>query len=89
MAWRRSGDKALSEPTLVKLPKHICVTQRQWVNSIFLVADKPGYDEFIKATDAEYKDRNLEKAKMFYEKACKLGHPMAQSNYALWHLEGE
>ena len=56
---------------------------------VFFVADKPGYDEFIKAADAEYKDRNLEKAKMFYEKACKLGHPMARSNYALWHLEGE
>ena len=25
MAWRRPGDKPLSEPTMVKLPTHICV----------------------------------------------------------------
>ena len=32
MAWRRSGDKPLSEPMLVSLPTHICVTWPQWVN---------------------------------------------------------
>ena len=31
MAWRRSGDKPLSEPMIVSLPTHICVTQPQWV----------------------------------------------------------
>ena len=29
MAWRRSGDKPLSEPMLISLPTHICVTQPQ------------------------------------------------------------
>ena len=33
MAWRRSGDKPLSEPMMVSLPTHICVTRPQWVNS--------------------------------------------------------
>ena len=33
MAWRRPGDKPLSEPIIVKLPTHICVTQPQWVNT--------------------------------------------------------
>ena len=33
MAWRRSGDKPLSEPMVVRLPTHICVTRPQWVNS--------------------------------------------------------
>ena len=33
MAWRRPGDKPLSEPMMVNLPMHICVTQPQWVNS--------------------------------------------------------
>ena len=28
MAWRRSGDKPLSEPMMVSLPTHICVTRR-------------------------------------------------------------
>ena len=32
MAWRRSGDKPLSQPMMVNLPTHICVTQPQWVN---------------------------------------------------------
>ena len=32
MAWRRSGDKPLSEPMMVNLSTHICVTRPQWVN---------------------------------------------------------
>ena len=33
MAWRRPGDKLLSEPMVVSLLTHICVTRPQWVNS--------------------------------------------------------
>ena len=33
MAWHRSGDKPLSEPMMVSLPTHICVTRPQWVNT--------------------------------------------------------
>ena len=33
MAWRRSGDKPLSEPMMVSLPTHICVTRPQWVKN--------------------------------------------------------
>ena len=32
MTWRRPGDKPLSEPMMVRLPTHICVTRPQWVN---------------------------------------------------------
>ena len=32
MAWRRLGDKPLSEPMMVGLTTHICVTRPQWVN---------------------------------------------------------
>ena len=31
MAWRSSGDKPLSEPMMVSLPTHICITRPQWV----------------------------------------------------------
>ena len=31
MAWRRPGDKPLSEPMMVSLPTQICVTRPQWV----------------------------------------------------------
>ena len=34
MAWRRSGDKPLSEPVMVRLLTYICVTRPQWVNSL-------------------------------------------------------
>ena len=34
MAWRRPGDKPLSEPMMVNLLTHICVTRPQWVNDI-------------------------------------------------------
>ena len=32
MAWRRPGDKTLSEPMVVSLPTPICVIWPQWVN---------------------------------------------------------
>ena len=32
MAWRRPGDKPSSEPMMVSLLTHICVTWPQWVN---------------------------------------------------------
>ena len=35
MAWRRPGDKPLSEPMLVSLLTHICVTLPQWVKICF------------------------------------------------------
>ena len=36
MAWRRPGDKPLSEPMMVSLLTHICVSRHQWVNKAFL-----------------------------------------------------
>ena len=37
MAWHRPGDKPLSEPMMVSLLTHICVTRTQWVKSGFYV----------------------------------------------------
>ena len=34
MAWRRPGDKSLSEPVLIRLPAYTCVARPQWVNSL-------------------------------------------------------
>ena len=34
MAWRRPGDKPLSEPMMVTLLTHICVTRPQWARMI-------------------------------------------------------
>ena len=35
MAWRRPGDKPLSETLVVRLSTHICVTRPQWVYSLW------------------------------------------------------
>ena len=37
MAWRRPGGKPLSEPMMVRLSTHICVTRPQWVTMITTV----------------------------------------------------
>ena len=39
MAWRRPGDKPLSEPMMVSLKTHICVTRPQWVNVSIVTAN--------------------------------------------------
>ena len=36
MAWRRPGDKPLSEPMMVSSLTHICVTRPQWVKTFSL-----------------------------------------------------
>ena len=36
MAWRRPGDKPLSEPMMVRLSIHISVTRPQWINPSFI-----------------------------------------------------
>ena len=36
MAWRRAGDKPLSEPMMLRLPTHICVTRPQWVKHVYM-----------------------------------------------------
>ena len=44
MAWRRPGDKPLSEAMMVSLLTHICVTRPQWVNvfmTILFPCDNP------------------------------------------------
>ena len=34
MAWRRPGDKPLSDSMMVSSPAHICVTRPKWVNTV-------------------------------------------------------
>ena len=44
MAWHRLGDKPLSEPMMIILLTHICVTQPQWVNSGRMMGKVEGWD---------------------------------------------
>ena len=50
MAWRRPGDKPLSEPMVVSLLTHICVTRPQWVNLILINSSPPGQMDAISQT---------------------------------------
>ena len=45
MAWRRPGDKAISEPMMVNLPTHIGVTRPQRVNWICYIKLHKEYEE--------------------------------------------
>ena len=56
MAWRRPGDKPLSEPMIVRLPTHICVTRPQRVNNMtgfvqimawHRIGDKPSSESML------------------------------------------
>ena len=38
MAWRRQGDKPLCEPTMVRLPTHICIYAPLGLNDFSLVS---------------------------------------------------
>ena len=43
MAWCRPGNKPLSEPKMVRLPTHICITRPTWVTSSFAVFSRVGF----------------------------------------------
>ena len=52
MAWRRPGDKPLSEPMMVSLLSHICVTRPQWVKDT-LWGETTG-NQWIPLTKGQY-----------------------------------
>ena len=43
MAWRYPGNKPLSEPMLVGLLTHTCVTRPQWVNAVRVACPAPAH----------------------------------------------
>ena len=71
MAWRRSGDKPLSEPMLISLPTHICVTRPQWVNGDVLTYSEKRKVHFY-AIRETFMVLNGHFMKKMYEKA---NHP--------------
>ena len=79
MAWRRPGDKPLSEPMLVFVPTHICVTGPQWVKwKHALVA--PVYKKEDKYLASNYRPVSLTVV------CCKLLEHCV-CNHTLQHLE--
>ena len=54
MAWRRPGDKPLSEPMMVNLLTHKCVTRPQWC---ILEGDYVDYPTTFQITDEQYRSQ--------------------------------
>ena len=48
MAWHRPGDKPLSEPMMVNLLTHICVTLPQWVKILHTISPKKQISKHIR-----------------------------------------
>ena len=61
MAWRRPGDKPLSEPVMASRLMHICVTRPQWVKPSTSYADSKvvssGVTLFINDLDLHFCDQ--------------------------------
>ena len=51
MAWRWSGDRPLSEPTMASLLMHICITRPQWVKYFGIIL--PDEISFLKINHRE------------------------------------
>ena len=71
MAWRRPGDKPLSEPMMIILLTHICVTRPQWVN-LKLHGISFVHDIFICCLTL----KNWHRARQWYYRSrCKISKP--------------
>ena len=83
MAWRQPGDKPLSEPMMVCLLTHVCVTRPQWVNgcsyllhdSIPLVVCWPWPSSWNLASVRFYPILSLKLVRMITHHLLKLGSP--------------
>ena len=74
MACRRPGDKPLSEPIMVRLTTHICVTRPQWVNwsnlaavnglwcyggNVHVIKHHVSWSYLVKIMDLWHQDQNI------------------------------
>ena len=53
MAWRRPGDKPLTEPMVVRLLTHICVIRPQWVNTTLVASKEMSLDHLVMKVTCE------------------------------------
>ena len=81
MTWRRPGDKPLSEPVMVRLPTHICVTRPQWVNVCGEVLDLGDWCQIGYPFQTHLKVK--------YTKSFCLWPPSQLSNSFQWNFSSE
>ena len=70
MAWRRPGDKPLSETMMVRLLTHICVTRPQWVNA---TCKHSLLEVIILTTSGTASDENLVKMTFRFQRISSAG----------------
>ena len=86
MAWRRPGDKPLSEPMMIISLTHICVTRPQWVKPQLIQnkSDKPNgttYDMGVRVSPGGLVTRGISENIRWTCRACSLNlHSMMTSS---------
>ena len=85
MAWRRPGDKPLSEPMMVYLLTHICVTRPQWVNALKL-SQSYAKSSHLKILCKGYK-LLVHTQEFFAQKRCTHGYKPKQIHAKFWVLK--
>ena len=84
MAWRRPGDKPLSEPMMASLLTHICVTGPQWVKEIICNAWHCCSCTNQRSLVISHFNAHILKKKRVYLLACCYGHSPC---HLLYHLK--
>ena len=73
MAWRRIGDKPLSEPMPFRFTdSYICGTRGRWVNDLFLQS------KYIQL-------KTCYESELWQKKPCRIGHPIYLCSHFLKH----
>ena len=88
MAWRRPGDKPLSEPMMASILTHICVTQPQWVKEtthLWKVNIKSKKKAYIYTTQSLNNIVEL-KHEWFILRTKKWGKQIVETNCWSYHL---
>ena len=87
MAWRRLGDEPLSEPMLVRLPTHICVTRPQWVNEFLVLRGELGTNYLLEDVREPISFGKQEKIPVTSGSAGRVDiSTMAISNVYSWYM---
>ena len=84
MAWRPTGDKPLSEPMIIILLTHVCITRPQWLKTANMVS------EITFQTRCIWSISSTHPSSISLGKVCFSGYfvllPWKPSNNTMWHF---
>ena len=79
MAWRQPYDKPLSEPMMIRLPTHICVSRPQWVNGLSWTSGVKVHEIHIGCDKGEIWDTYCKFQVTFYIIMCHMWYYVTKS----------